>query len=123
MDKASGLEERVFVGRSPVKSTLDVHSLAAKIAGVLCEFAADAVSQEREELRKNNHILIVAKRHVLPGAKLVECYQTQTEYVVLGDVEDGDEHSCDEMGCGTFTHVIARWPRKRAEPAGGPGEG
>lgn len=48
------------------------------------------------------------------GAKLVECYETEHEYVICGEVSDDDEsHNCDEMGCGTFSHVIARFVKEQ----------
>lgn len=54
----------------------------------------------------------VPKMTIPKGAKLVECYETANEYVICGEVDDNDEdHNCDEMGCGTFSHVIARYPR------------
>lgn len=48
------------------------------------------------------------------GAKLVECYETEHEYVICGEVNDADEsHNCDEMGCGTLSHVVARFGKEK----------
>jgi hypothetical protein len=46
-----------------------------------------------------------------PGARLVEAYMTDREVVVMGDPDPDDEtHDCDAMGCGTMSHVAARFP-------------
>lgn len=54
---------------------------------------------------------IEVPKHTIPkGAKLVECYETATEYIICDEVNDNDEeHNCDEMGCGTLSHVVARF--------------
>jgi len=52
------------------------------------------------------------------GYELMECYMSETEYVILGDPPaekegNGDAlHNCDQMGCGSYGgHVLARIPR------------
>ena len=49
----------------------------------------------------------VAKTLIPNGAKLVEAYETKSAIVVMftGKEEIPDSHNCDEMGCGTFSHV------------------
>lgn len=69
----------------------------------------------------------VPKSLIPNGGKLVECYETEREFVICGEVDSDDEsHDCDSMGCGSFSHVIARipkvdleqgWPIERAENA------
>jgi hypothetical protein len=40
-----------------------------------------------------------------------EAIVTKTEFMVLGTPDEGDEsHNCDAMGCGTFSHVLVRFP-------------
>lgn len=54
--------------------------------------------------------------------KGAEVHATKTELIVLGEPDDNDEsHNCDAMGCGTFSHVLFRFPL----PSGvkGPGHG
>lgn len=43
--------------------------------------------------------------------KGAEVHATKTELIVLGEPDDNDEsHNCDAMGCGTFSHVLFRFP-------------
>lgn len=46
-------------------------------------------------------------KYVIPaGAKLVEAYETSTRIVVMfGDEDIPEDHNCDQMGCGSFSHV------------------
>lgn len=44
---------------------------------------------------------------------LRECYETETEIIVLGYPGDDESHNCDEMGCSSVSHVLYRfWKRK-----------
>ena len=38
-------------------------------------------------------------------------YISPNEIVITGTPNDGDNHSCDEMGCGSFCHVLMRIER------------
>ena len=59
-------------------------------------------------------IICVPTQQIPKGAKLIEAYETDTEYVIVGDVDsDAEAHNCDEMGCGTFSHVIARFGKEK----------
>ena len=44
------------------------------------------------------------------GAQLRECYETESEIIVLGEPED-DDHDCDIMGCSTCFHVRHRYKK------------
>lgn len=79
------------------------------------EGAAEAAMQrDIDKARDEYHVLMVPKNTVPPGAKLAECYETQREWVVVGepwrgeDESDPRHHNCDTMGCGTLFHVVAR---------------
>ena len=55
------------------------------------------------------------KLDVPAGTKLAECYETDKEYIILGQPDSDDEsHNCDAMGCGTMSHVLVR-VRKEAK--------
>ena len=49
----------------------------------------------------------VIKSTIPKGTKLVEAYETHSAVVVMyGRGEPiSDEHNCDEMGCGSLSHV------------------
>lgn len=54
--------------------------------------------------------IVRVPKHMIPnGAKLVEAYETERQFIILGHPESDDEsHNCDEMGCSTLSHVVAR---------------
>lgn len=56
-------------------------------------------------------ILRVPRYSVPEGAQLAECYQTAKEWIIMGQPSESDDHNCDEMGCGTLSHVLVRIPR------------
>lgn len=69
--------------------------------------------EPKEPVEIPKECLIVEKRRIPKDAKLVECYETNSQYVIIGEVDDEDEsHNCDEMGCGSFSHVVARFKKK-----------
>jgi len=41
-------------------------------------------------------------------AELIEAYKTPKEIIVIGEPDWVEDHNCDEMGCGTLSHVIFR---------------
>jgi hypothetical protein len=48
-------------------------------------------------------------KYIPEGAKLVEAYETDKGFVIIGTPKSDDEsHNCDEMGCSTLSHVVAR---------------
>ena len=83
----------------------------------------DAYNRARAEPERDaqkwldeHQTIIVEKRFIPKGAKLVEAYETDTEIVVLGFPDENDEtHNCDAMGCSTFSHVMYRF-RKEVKP-------
>jgi len=88
------------------------------------ESAAEAAFHRDLRKVKDSHFVIcVEKRFVPEGAQLVECYETAREFVICGDPEEGEDehgnpiHNCDEMGCCTFSHVVARFPRRSTNPS------
>jgi len=56
------------------------------------------------------------------GYKAAECYESETEYVIVGDPPDDSEHDCDEMGCTAVSHVLARISKPLTPPTGDVGE-
>jgi len=60
---------------------------------------------------------ITVENYRIPkGAKLIEAYETKTEYVIMGDPSGEEEespnaHNCDLMGCGSLGHVVARFKK------------
>ncbi len=56
-----------------------------------------------------------------------EAIVTKTEFMVLGDPGDDENHNCDAMGCTTVSHVLIRLPieaidtDRRAAPGQGNG--
>jgi hypothetical protein len=60
-------------------------------------------------LQEDHQIVVVEKLYIPKNAKLLECYETESSYIIMGFPENGDEsHDCDEMGCGSLTHVLIR---------------
>lgn len=48
----------------------------------------------------------VAKNLIPTNAKLVEAYETNHRIIVMFGSEDlPEDHNCDQMGCGSFSHV------------------
>lgn len=48
------------------------------------------------------------------GATLRECYETDSEVIVIGaPYPDDENHNCDAMGCGSCGHVLYRFPKSR----------
>lgn len=82
--------------------------------------AENAMQRDIDRSRDEYHVLMVPKNTVPPGAKLAECYETEREWVVVGepwrgeDVTDPRYHNCDTMGCGTLFHVVTRIQKPKA---------
>jgi hypothetical protein len=48
----------------------------------------------------------VPLRLIPKNARLIEAYETERKIIVMfGNEEIPESHSCDEMGCGSFSHV------------------
>lgn len=78
----------------------------------LHQWALDKVRRELSERAKEYETISVPKSFIPETASLVECYETATEYIIIGTPESDDEtHDCDAMGCGTLSHVMARIPK------------
>lgn len=45
------------------------------------------------------------------GAKLVEGYETEHSIIIMYDCLPPDDHCCDQMGCGSFSHVKYRFTK------------
>jgi hypothetical protein len=65
------------------------------------------------EVRRNGHPLLVVPKSLIPeGSTFRECYETDTEIIVIGWPEDDDEnHDCDQLGCSTLSHVLYRFKK------------
>ena len=56
------------------------------------------------------------------GGILRECYETETEVIVLGWPRDSvlgepgvdSDHNCDQMGCSTVSHVLYRFKKEKS---------
>jgi hypothetical protein len=67
-------------------------------------------------------IISIQNRYIPEGSELVEAYETEKEIIVCGQPEDEPEehddswyetaHNCDQMGCGTWSHVIYRFDKQ-----------
>ncbi|MEO5366962.1 MAG: hypothetical protein H7831_11575 [Magnetococcus sp. WYHC-3] len=71
-----------------------------------------------EEEKEKFSIIKVSKGQIPTGARLIEAYETEREYIILGTPPDesslsAEEHNCDAMGC-SFSHVVARIPKKES---------
>lgn len=80
-------------------------------------FAEQAFTRELSEIRKEHQVIAIPNSLIPKGAALVECYETEKEYVVIGQPNDIDDetdpnyHNCDAMGCSSLSHVVARFPK------------
>ena len=77
-------------------------------------------------INKTEYQTISIPKDCIPkGGQLIEAYETETHFIILGDPSDEPEglseaeieqwyetaHSCDAMGCGTLSHVLYRIPK------------
>jgi hypothetical protein len=68
------------------------------------------MSETRIEIKKDNEVLVSIPLCDFPGrAQLRECYETDTEIIVLGEPLDG--HNCDDKGCSSCFHVRYRFKK------------
>lgn len=80
-------------------------------------FAVQAFHRDVDAEAAKWFITKVPRDQVPENATPVEAYETATHWIILGTPsEEEDEnspryHDCDTMGCGTFSHVIARLPK------------
>lgn len=58
-------------------------------------------------VEESHTIKIEVNKNTIPrNAKLVEAYETEHRIIIMfGKGEIPESHSCDEMGCGSFSHV------------------
>jgi hypothetical protein len=92
----------------------DIMTLSDKVALSIVNHASDLVTKYHTDRQEKYHILEVEKSQVPNGAKLIECYETDKEYIILGSPLN-EEHNCDEMGCSTVSHVRMRISKKFGE--------
>lgn len=66
------------------------------------------------EKKKDDVQRIEIPNYLIPkNAKLVECYETEKEIIVIGEPNDDDEnHNCDFMGCSSINHVLYRFSKE-----------
>jgi len=71
-------------------------------------------NERRKTKEKKGTQKIEVQNYMIPrGAKLVECYLTATEVLVIDDIDTEDEtHNCDMLGCGSLSHVKYRFNLK-----------
>ena len=65
-----------------------------------------------EKTGAERRIFSVASGFIPKSGKLVEAYETDTEYIICGSPDENDEdHNCDVMGCSSVSHVVRRFPK------------
>lgn len=115
-------------------SLVDKASLAANVPAAQPQTMAqrsiaaeEAFLRDIAKLRSEHEIVIVEKRCIPEGTKLVEAYETESEFVIIGkpsrcdDPESPEYHDCDAMGCSSLSHVVVRIPKAGANvPASDP---
>lgn len=62
------------------------------------------------QIVRGKQVLVHVPLWNFPDGQLRECYETDTEIIVLGDPTDED-HNCDEMGCSSCFHVLYRFKK------------
>lgn len=68
-------------------------------------------------------VISVHNDDIPKGAKLVECYETEKEIIVVGSPQSDDpEHNCDALGCSTLSHVLHRFDKARQVALRAPAE-
>ena len=84
------------------------------------DFAHQAFQRDLRKVRETHDVIVVEKRFIPEGGKLVEAYEYKGQFIICGEppteeeyeaanVPEEKRHNCDEMGCSTFSHVIARF--------------
>jgi|GEM_PF-6286432 hypothetical protein len=84
-----------------------IKELADEVSGKLVCLVSDMINENRKRRLDLYHTIEVAKSDIPKNAKLIECYETDKEYVIIGSPLS-EEHNCDEMGCSTVSHVRMR---------------
>lgn len=92
----------------------DIMTLSDKVALSIVNHASELITAYHAHRQEKYHILEVEKSQVPKDAKLIECYETDKEYIILGSPLN-EEHNCDEMGCSTVSHVRMRISKKFGE--------
>lgn len=95
------------------RMTKEIEALAKTLADNLAAECGRVIAGMRDNRRETHAILEVPKWRIPWGSALVECYETPREYVVMASGELPESHNCDEMGCGTLSHVAARFPKEK----------
>ncbi|MFA5299873.1 MAG: hypothetical protein WC389_16940 [Lutibacter sp.] len=62
----------------------------------------------------------IPDRFIPSGAKLIEAYEYDDEFVIIGeppneypeDYPEDRKHNCDFLGCGSLSHVLLRIDKK-----------
>lgn len=77
--------------------------------------ATDA--EQSLEHSEDCQVISVPNNMIPKGTRLVECYETERNYIILGQPSDCEDenspeyHNCDAMGCGTLSHVVKIVPK------------
>lgn len=109
-----------------MSSGLTQDFMAANLAQARLRHEHATLKRQFEELEQENAILRKASTfggdRVPQGYSPIEAYTNGEVIVILGEPPHDDEsHDCDFLGCGTFSHVIARIdaPKMTPQPKGG----
>ena len=102
---------RVLEGIAPpLFAASDLPTASAQDAqGVHNEYCACSqwvITYAHDLKRGEHHHRDCKKWHRVIGSAII----TKTEFMVLGDPGDDEDHDCDAMGCSSVSHVLVRLP-------------
>lgn len=84
--------------------TIDIKNNIEKV------FSERKKKKQRKEEDEGTQKIEVPNYMIPKGGKLVECYLTETQIIVIDDIDSEDEtHNCDQMGCSSLSHVKYRF--------------
>jgi hypothetical protein len=63
---------------------------------------------------RDDKIIVHVPLSNFPEGILRECYETDTEIIVLGDPID-ETHNCDVMGCSSAFHIRYRYKKRKKQ--------
>jgi hypothetical protein len=87
--------------------------IVERIEEMVSGLVSELFRHERAQLNDRNTVVSVPNNLIPKGCRLVECYETEKEFVIIGRPDPDDEsHNCDALGCSSVAHVIARFRKE-----------